>query len=190
MTRDARPLARTDVLAVAAVVLVATTADAAVVRHGGGLGEAMQTTVCIGPQRAGRGQMLGPLVVLRHVGLAAAKIGYLYGPEGREYAWVYGHGSFGRRAAITVTRWGALLLMSLPALCVTAALGVARAPSPAPPALAAIAAVVVATTALHVVSFGGSRFHLPLVPLLAVVAMTLAALAIAWSGSGRTCVPP
>ena len=133
--------------------------------------------------------------------LAAAKVGYLYGLEGREHAWVYGHAYFGPRATITVTLWGALLLMSFPALCVAAALGVARAPRPAPPALAAIGAVVVATTALHVVSFGESRFHLPLVPLLAVVAslggpsrsapprsplrvavvaITLAALAVAW----------
>jgi hypothetical protein len=133
--------------------------------------------------------------------LAAAKIGYLYGLEGREHAWVYGHAYFGPRAATTVTLWGALLLTSFPALCVAAALGVARAPRPAPPALAAIGAVVVATTALHVMSFGESRFHLPLVPLLAVVAslgapsryapprsplrvavvaITLAALAVAW----------
>ena len=34
----------------------------------------------------------------------------------------------------------------------------------------ALAAFVVATGALHVVSFGESRFHLPLVPVLAVAA--------------------
>lgn len=134
--------------------------------------------------------------------LAAVKLGYLFGLEGREHAWVYGHAYFGARAAMTVTVWGWLLMLSFPALCVAAALGVARAPRPAPAALVAIGAVVVATAALHVLSFGESRFHLPLVPLLAVVAslgapqrpaprrsrvrvaiaaVTLAALSVAWA---------
>ena len=57
-------------------------------------------------------------------------------------------------------------------LCVAVALGVVRAGGRArlSPALVAIGATVLATTALHVVSFAESRFHLPLVPLLAVVA--------------------
>jgi 4-amino-4-deoxy-L-arabinose transferase-like glycosyltransferase len=133
--------------------------------------------------------------------LAAVKLGYLFGLEGREHAWVYGHAYFGARSATTVTLWGWLLLLSFPVLCVAAALGAVRAPRPAPAALVAIGAVVVATAALHVLSFGESRFHLPLVPLLAVVAslgapqrpapprsplrvavaaVTLAALSVAW----------
>ncbi len=135
--------------------------------------------------------------------LATLKLGYLFGLEGREHAWVYGHAYFGARSATTVTLWGWLLLVSFPALCVAAALGLVRASQPAPPALVAIGAVVVATAALHVLSFGESRFHLPLVPLLAVVAslgapqraapartpmrvalvaVTLAALSVAWVG--------
>jgi hypothetical protein len=138
--------------------------------------------------------------------LAATKIGYLFGLEGREHAWVYGHAYFGARAPMTVTLWGWLLMASFPALWLAAALGLTRAPRPAPPALVAIGAVVIATTALHVMSFGESRFHLPLVPLLAVVAslgapsrtapprsplrvavvaVTLAALAVAWAGQGQ-----
>lgn len=133
--------------------------------------------------------------------LAAVKLGYLFGLEGREHAWVYGHAYFGARSATTVTLWGWLLMLSFPALCVAAAIGVVRAPRPAPAALVAISAVVAATAALHVLSFGESRFHLPLVPLLAVVAslgapgrtvaarrpvrlalvaVTLAALSVAW----------
>lgn len=102
--------------------------------------------------------------------LSVVKLGYLFGLEGREHAWLYGHAYFGPRRAVTVVVWGVLLMVSLPLLCVAAAVGLVRAPRPAPPALVAILAMVGATAALHAVSFGESRFHLPLVPLLAVVA--------------------
>jgi hypothetical protein len=59
--------------------------------------------------------------------------------------------------------------VSFPLLCSAAAIGVARAGGPLRPAHVAIGAVGLATAALHVVSFGESRFHLPLVPLLAVL---------------------
>ena len=135
--------------------------------------------------------------------LAVTKMAYLFGLEGREHAWVYGHTYFGARPAWMVTAWGLAVIVSFPLLCVAAALGVVRAPRPASPALVAIGAVVLATTALHVVSFAESRFHLPLVPLLAVVAslsgearrgtrpravrvvvtaVALAALSVAWIG--------
>ncbi len=133
--------------------------------------------------------------------LAVVKVAYLFGLEGREHAWVYGHAYFRARPAWMVTAWGLAMIASFPLLCVAAALGVVRAPRPAPPALLAIGAVVLATTALHVVSFAESRFHLPLVPLFAVLAslsgearrvtapravrvgvtaVVLAALAVAW----------
>ncbi len=111
--------------------------------------------------------------------LAGRKLGYLFGLEGREHAWVYGHGYFGERRALTVTLWAALLVASFPLLCMGAAVGFVRAPRPAPPALVAIGAMVAATAALHVISFGESRFHLPLVPLLAVVA------SLGWTVDGR-----
>ena len=101
--------------------------------------------------------------------LAVRKLGYLFGLEGREHAWVYGHAYFGERSSTTVTTWSVLLLVSFPLLVVAAAFGVLRV-DPTRPAVIAIGAVVLATAALHVVSFGESRFHLPLVPLLAVIA--------------------
>jgi hypothetical protein len=102
--------------------------------------------------------------------LALAKLGHLFGLEGREHAWVYAHGFFGPRPPATVALWAWLLIGSFPLLCVAAAAGVARAAGPLRPAHVAIGAVIVATAALHVVSFGESRFHLPLIPLLAVLA--------------------
>ncbi len=127
--------------------------------------------------------------------LGAAKLGYLFGLEGREHAWVYSVGYFGARRPATVTAWGGLLLVSFPVLAVGAALGLARAGGPRPyadgpgtrppqgsrpdardlvganqPVHVALVTLVVATAALHVVSFGESRFHLPLVPVFAVAA--------------------
>lgn len=102
--------------------------------------------------------------------LAGAKVGYLLGLEGREHAWVYSVGYFGTRRPLTVTLWGGLLILSFPALVVAAALGLARARARLEPTNVALAAFVGATIALHVASFGESRFHLPLVPVFAVAA--------------------
>jgi 4-amino-4-deoxy-L-arabinose transferase-like glycosyltransferase len=102
--------------------------------------------------------------------LAAAKVGYLFGLEGREHAWVYGQGYFGARATWVVTAWGVALLAAFPCLVVAALAGVVRAGGAVAPVHVALAAFVVATAALHVVSFAESRFHLPLVPVLAVAA--------------------
>lgn len=106
--------------------------------------------------------------------LALVKLGYLFGLEGREHAWVYGHAFFGARSAATVTLWGLLLLVSFPLLVITAALGVLGVDRRVP-VVAPLLAVIAATAVLHVASFGESRFHLPLVPLLAVLASVGAA---------------
>lgn len=102
--------------------------------------------------------------------LAGAKLGYLFGLEGREHAWGYSAGYFGERRAATVMAWGGLLIASFPLLMAGAVLGLVRARGAWQPVHVALAAFVVATGALHVVSFGESRFHLPLVPVLAVAA--------------------
>ncbi len=92
-----------------------------------------------------------------------------------------------------MTVWGALLMASFPLLVVAAALGLARARG-APghararggpePVQVALGAFVVATIALHVASFGESRFHLPLVPVLAVAA-SLGAMPLASAPRAR-----
>ncbi len=102
--------------------------------------------------------------------LAVAKVGYLFGLEGREHAWVYGQGYFGARASWVVTAWGAAVLIAFPALVVAAVVGLLRARGGLEPVHVALAAFVAATVALHVLSFAESRFHLPLVPVLAVAA--------------------
>lgn len=102
--------------------------------------------------------------------VALKKLGYLFGLEGREHAWAYGLGYFGPRATWAVTLWGVLLIASFPLLVVAAAWGVARSMVPWDRVHVAMAAFLVATAALHVSSFGESRFHLPLVPVFAVAA--------------------
>jgi hypothetical protein len=113
--------------------------------------------------------------------LAALKLGYLFGLEGREHAWAYGGGYFGARAPLTVGVWGVLLLAYFHILLVAAVAGAVRTPGPALPVHLAMLAFVAATAALHVLSFGESRFHLPLVPMLAVAASLGGA-----PGAGRT----
>lgn len=125
-------------------------------------------------------------------GLALTKLGYLFGLEGREHAWVYGHGYFGARAPWVVSAWGWALVVSFPLLAIAAAFGAARARGPLDATHVAMAGFLLATAALHVVSFGESRFHLPLVPVLAVAA-SLGHGPVANAGWGRlllaaTCV--
>jgi 4-amino-4-deoxy-L-arabinose transferase-like glycosyltransferase len=102
------------------------------------------------------------------------KVQYLFGLEGREHVWVYSVGFFGNRASSVVAWWGAALLVSFPLLCFAALAGLARGLAWQMPTVRALALLVVGTTALHVVSFGESRFHLPLIPALAVMAVSRA----------------
>jgi hypothetical protein len=104
------------------------------------------------------------------VRLAGRKLGYLLGLEGREHAWAYGLGYYGPRAGSVVVVWGVLLVAAFPLLVLGAAWGVARTSVVWDRTHVGMAAFVVATCALHVASFGESRFHLPLVPVLAVAA--------------------
>jgi 4-amino-4-deoxy-L-arabinose transferase-like glycosyltransferase len=118
------------------------------------------------------------------VRLAGRKLGYLLGLEGREHAWAYGLGYFGPRRGWVVATWGTLLVMAFPLLCVATAWGVLSSAVAWDRTHVAMAAFVAATGALHVASFGESRFHLPLVPVLAVVASlgsrSVAAPGFAW----------
>lgn len=121
-----------------------------------------------------RAMRAGATWAMEHPGaslrLALVKTGYLLGLEGREHAWVYGQGYFGPRASWVVTAWGAAILVSFPLLVIAATLGAARARGPLSATHVALVAFVVLTCVLHVASFGESRFHLPLVPVLAVAA--------------------
>jgi 4-amino-4-deoxy-L-arabinose transferase-like glycosyltransferase len=102
--------------------------------------------------------------------LAVLKIGYLFGLEGREHAWGYSHHLQGRRGPRTVWTWGIALLVSFPLLMTLASIGLWRPGLTETRVGVGIAATLIAVTAIHVASFGDSRFHLPWIPLLAILA--------------------
>jgi len=106
----------------------------------------------------------------RWLSLMPAKMGYLYGLEGREHAWAYSNSYFGPRAPLTVRVWGGLLLVSFPPLAVLAIVGLLRPGLLDTSTGLQIAAFLAVTTLLHGVSFSETRYHLPLIPLLAVLA--------------------
>jgi 4-amino-4-deoxy-L-arabinose transferase-like glycosyltransferase len=103
--------------------------------------------------------------------LVPVKVGNLYGLEGREHAWVYSVGYFGERSPTTAWVWGVLLLASFPLLATAATVGLLRPGLTDQSTGTQVAALLALVALLHIISFGESRFHLPLVPVLAVLAV-------------------
>jgi hypothetical protein len=102
--------------------------------------------------------------------LAPLKMAYLWGIEGREHAWDYSNAYFGERDVRTVRVWGVLLLMSFPVLALFAVVGLMRPGLLDSVSGTHLVVILAITTVLHVISFSETRFHLPLVPILAVLA--------------------
>jgi 4-amino-4-deoxy-L-arabinose transferase-like glycosyltransferase len=102
--------------------------------------------------------------------LAFRKIGYFYGIEGREHAWGYSFHLQGRRESQVVWAWGVALMASFPLVMVLACVGLLRPGLSYSATGLALAATLVGATLIHVASFGDSRFHLPWIPLLAILA--------------------
>lgn len=105
--------------------------------------------------------------------LTVRKMGYLVGLEGREHAWTYSYHFHGRRTAATVWMWGLGLLISFPLVMIMALAGMFRPGTLATSLGRTIVIVLSAATVVHLASFGESRFHVPWVPLLAIMAGTL-----------------
>jgi 4-amino-4-deoxy-L-arabinose transferase-like glycosyltransferase len=99
-----------------------------------------------------------------------AKIGYLFGLEGREHVWLYSIKYFGGLTPRTLWAWGIALLASFPLLMIPALVGMLRPGLTATPAGAAMLTIVVVSAFLHFASFGDARYHVPLVPILAIFA--------------------
>jgi hypothetical protein len=93
--------------------------------------------------------------------------------EGREQAYLYSIGYFGAHEKRTVTVWAASVLSSFPLVALVALAGLAVRGgverSVAIPSLVYLASAV----GLHLLSFGDPRFHLPFVPVMAVLATGL-----------------
>jgi 4-amino-4-deoxy-L-arabinose transferase-like glycosyltransferase len=106
----------------------------------------------------------------RSAGLAIRKVQFLLGLEGREWAWLYSERYFGPRARATVRFWGLALVASFPALALAALGGLSTLGLVRDRAGVAIVSTLVAVLLLHALSFGESRYHVPWVPLLAILA--------------------
>jgi hypothetical protein len=106
----------------------------------------------------------------RALALAVRKVAYLFGVEGREHAWGYSHHVQGRRAPSTVWAWGLALIASFPILMTVASIGALRPGLSWSPQAVVMVMTLVFVTLLHVATFGDSRFHLPWIPVLAILA--------------------
>ena len=107
---------------------------------------------------------------LRMLRLAPAKLAALLALEGREHAYLYSYGYFGTRRGFTVGMWAFAVLLSFPLLVLVTLAGCTVRGGVAPQVLQPCALFLLAAMLMHLVSFGDPRFHLPFVPVLAVLA--------------------
>ncbi|MFN7979290.1 MAG: hypothetical protein U0P30_14230 [Vicinamibacterales bacterium] len=125
------------------------------------------------PEGSGRATALAidyvraaPLAWLK---LAPAKTAALLAVEGRETAYLYSLGLFGEHSSNIVLSWAIAVMLSFPALLIGAVGGLTSGQLPL--RFAGPVVVLMGTTVLmHIATFGDPRFHLPLVPLLAIAA--------------------
>jgi len=132
-------------------------------------------------ERAAVGYRKGLEYVLDHpvrfAVLGVRKIGYLYGLEIRDLSWAYSRNYFGVVPRPILIPAAILILVSFPLLAVMALRGMlvpAGGASGRPGAWALLLCALLYLTAVHFAVFGESRFHLPLVPIMAIYAARLA----------------
>jgi hypothetical protein len=108
---------------------------------------------------------------LRFMTLGAKKTGYLYGLEIRELTWGYSKNYFGRIPAAALIPAMTVILLSFPTICILALSGVWRGSTYSRrPEWLLLLLVILYFTMAHFITFGESRFHLPLIPVLALFA--------------------
>lgn len=110
----------------------------------------------------------------RTLSLLPAKFSGLFALEGREQAYLYSVGVFGELDAPWLRAWGLAIVMSLPPLLVLAALGASVRNGVVSSVAIPVLALLASATAFHLITLGDPRYHLPLVPVLAVLATGLA----------------
>ncbi len=102
--------------------------------------------------------------------LAVRKIQNLMGVEGRELLWAYSEMYLGPRDAWLIWAWGIAILLSFPLLMVPAVVGLLSPGIAATKLGATIAVTLFLVLVVHALSFGESRYHLPWIPLVAILA--------------------
>ena len=113
----------------------------------------------------------------RFLELGIKKMGYLYGPEIRELSWGYSRNFFGAAPRpllipVAIAVMAAFPLIAVLALCGLCLRGIGRGGWRGGGTLLILS--VLYFSAAHFLTFGESRFHLPLVPIFAVFAGGLA----------------
>jgi 4-amino-4-deoxy-L-arabinose transferase-like glycosyltransferase len=108
---------------------------------------------------------------VRILKLVPKRLGYLFDLEGREHVWLYSSSYFGPRPRVIVLGAGWAVAAAFPLLVVAAIASLACAPRPRTRAEVLILWVLAVMIVQLLTVFGDPRFHLPLVPLLAVVAL-------------------
>lgn len=108
---------------------------------------------------------------LTWLALVPAKVTGLFAFEGRETAYLYSVGFFGAQGSTTAASWTIASVAAFPLLFVACAWQLARGGLRSSGARL-IAMFLGASVALHLATFGDPRFHLPFVPLMAVMAAT------------------
>lgn len=106
--------------------------------------------------------------------LAPRKVVALLSIEGREHMALYSSGYFGPFSAGVVWIWGVSTIVAFPLLLTAAVAGCAVRRGIDGRVLYPCLGFLAATVILHIVTFGEPRFHMPLVPVFAVLATGLA----------------
>ncbi len=124
-----------------------------------------------------------PVLALRRV---HTKMAALAAIEGREHAYLYSWGYLGQRSPRVVWAWSVAMLAAFPLLATAAMVGALLPGAVAVCVLRPSVTLLAATAVMHALTFGDPRFHLPVVPILAVLATGIAT----WRRPGwwRICV--
>jgi len=107
---------------------------------------------------------------MRIVSLVPRRIAYLFDVEGRERLWLYTSGYFKERSSAVVQAFGWGLVFSFPVLVLAAVLALALGPRPQTSAEQTLLWVFAIMLLQQTTIYGDPRFHLPFVPLFAILA--------------------
>ena len=134
--------------------------------------------IVICPEGSKAGYRAGLRFIAAHPGaflrLGIRKLGYLFGPEIRELSWGYSRGFFGSIPRVRLVPAASAVIAGFPALALLALLGICFGGGGRRGGWEILALATLYVCAAHILTFGESRFHLPLVPIFAVFAGRLA----------------